>query len=261
MQDSKPMTIGIFDDRARAQHAITELKQAGFGESEIGVTARDADGDGEAHDTQRGTHAKEGAVAGLATGAGVGALWGLGVLAGVVPGIGTAIAGGTLAALVSSAAAGAATAGLAGTLIGLGFREDEAKYYDEQFRAGRSVVTVRANGRGGEAASILRRNGAHDLSSRDDGLAGAGTASGQARSTLTMTSGTAATGAQTLEAREEQLRINERVEVEKRPVVTADITVGNQTTQSTESVDATPRKEAIKLDERGRANVRTKRGR
>ncbi|HET7133014.1 MAG TPA: YsnF/AvaK domain-containing protein [Gammaproteobacteria bacterium] len=315
MQHNKPMTIGIFDDRGRAQHAIAELKQAGFTDSEIGVTARGADGDGELRDARGGTHAKEGAAAGIATGAGVGALWGLGVLAGVVPGIGTAIAGGTLAALVSSAAAGAATAGLAGALIGLGFREDEAKYYDEQFRAGRSVVTVRANGRAGEAGSILRRNGGHDISSQGDGMSG--TASDAARGTA---SRNAATGAQTIEAREEQLRINkrpvqtgevevrkevrterqsvevpvrkeevvverhaagnrpaqgpvggreevripvseERVEIEKRPVVTEDVTVGKQTAQSTEAVDATTRKEEIKVDERGRANVRTKRSR
>ena len=56
----------------------------------------------------KSTHAKEGAIAGVAAGAGVGALWGLGILAGVLPGIGTAIAGGTLAAILSSAAAGAA---------------------------------------------------------------------------------------------------------------------------------------------------------
>jgi hypothetical protein len=61
------------------------------------------------------THAAEGAVTGVAAGAGVGALWGLGILAGVLAAIGPAIAGGTLAAILSSAAAGAAMAGVGET--------------------------------------------------------------------------------------------------------------------------------------------------
>ena len=161
------VAIGVFDDRAQAQRAIAELKRAGFTEKQIGVTARDQDGKGTGEvGDDKATHAKKGAVAGLAAGAGVGTLWGLGILAGVLPGIGTAIAGGTLAALLSSAAAGAAAAGLAGTLIGLGIPEEEATYYDEQFRAGRVVVTVQADDRRLEAESILQRLGGHDMATR-----------------------------------------------------------------------------------------------
>lgn len=308
MQQTSPVTIGIFDDSTQAQHAINELKRSGFTEREIGVTARHGDGDGAAHDEKGGTHAKEGAVAGLATGAGVGTLWGLGVLAGVVPGIGTAIAGGTLAALVSSAAAGAATAGLAGTLIGLGVREDDAEEYDKEFRAGRAIVTVKANGRTPQAMSILRQNGAHDLSTRHDGASTGMPASSAAARPPT---------GQTIEAREEQLRVSkrpvqtgevdvrkevrterqsievpvrkeevvierhavgdrpaqgaigddqemripvseERVDVEKHPVVTEEVSVGKRTAESTERVSANTRKEEIKVDQRGRPNVRTK---
>ena len=84
--------IAIFEDRAQAQRAIEQLKRAGFTEKEIGVTARDTgEADGDVVDRGKGTHAKEGAIAGVAAGAGVGALWGLGILAGVLPGIGTAV--------------------------------------------------------------------------------------------------------------------------------------------------------------------------
>jgi hypothetical protein len=156
--------IAIFDDRAQAQRAIGQLKLAGFTEKEIGVTARDsADSDVGVADGGKKTHAKEGAIAGVAAGAGVGALWGLGILAGVLPGIGTAIAGGTLAAILSSAAAGAATAGVAGTLIGLGIPEEEAKYYDREFQAGRVVVTVDAGVRFQEAQAILAENSGYDM--------------------------------------------------------------------------------------------------
>jgi len=156
--------IAIFDDRVQAQQAIAQLQRAGFTEKEIGVTARDSgDADVLAAEGVKKTHAKEGAIAGVAAGAGVGALWGLGILAGVLPGIGTAIAGGTLAAILSSAAAGAATAGVAGTLIGLGIPEDEAKYYDQEFQAGRIVVTVDAGSRFQEAQSILVQNRGYDM--------------------------------------------------------------------------------------------------
>lgn len=158
--------IAIFDDRARAQRAIAELNRVGFTEKEIGVTAREmSEPEGAVADGGKKTHAKEGAIAGVAAGAGVGALWGLGILAGVLPGIGTAIAGGTLAALLSSAAAGAATAGVAGSLIGLGIPEEEANYYDREFQAGRVVVTVDAGIRLQEAQAILADNGGYDMRS------------------------------------------------------------------------------------------------
>jgi hypothetical protein len=193
------VAIGVFEDRAQAQRAIGELKIAGFTEKQIGVTARDQDGrsTGELGDAKGATHAKEGAVAGLAAGAGVGTLWGLGILAGVLPGIGTAIAGGTLAALVSSAAAGAAAAGLAGTLIGLGIPEDEATYYDEQFRSGRVVVTVQADDRRLEAESILQRFGGHDMATRSTA------------------------------------RTPREVDIETEPAVTEDVIVGSRTTETT----------------------------
>ena len=300
--------IAIFDDRTQAQRAIEQLKRAGFSDKEIGVTARD-DGDtaGRAGDGRKETHAKEGAITGLTAGAGVGALWGLGILAGVLPAIGPAIAGGTLAAILSSAAAGAATAGLAGTLIGLGIPEEEAKYYEEELRAGRAVVTVDAGGRLQEAQSILAQNGGYDMRSASDRAR----ASASAGLAMQSEGGAGGQDRQTIEAREEELRIrkrpvqtgeaevykevhterrtvdvpvkkeelvierhsvgrqpasgpvgaNERVrvplseeqiEVEKRPVVTEKVTVGKRTTEEDEQVDATLRKENIKVDKRGR---------
>jgi len=281
--------IAIFDDRTQAQRAIEQLKRAGFTEKEIGVTARDTgEADGDVVDRGKGTHAKEGAIAGVAAGAGVGALWGLGILAGVLPGIGTAIAGGTLAAILSSAAAGAAAAGLAGTLIGLGIPEEEAKYYDREFQAGRVLVTVGAGPRIQEAQAILIENGGYEMGS---------------------TFGTPAEEARTLEVREEELQIRKRpvttgeaevrkevrterrsvdvpvqkeelvierhavsrqpasgpvggnetvriplseeqIEVEKRPVVTERVTVGKRTTEEEERVEATLAKENVKVEKR-----------
>jgi hypothetical protein len=159
---TREIAVGVFSDRAQAQQAVAELKRNGFTDDDIGVTSKHDSGTGVAGDADAtGSKADEGAVAGLAAGAGVGALWGLGILAGVIPGIGPAIAGGTLGILLSSAAAGAATAGLAGALIGLGIPEDDAGYYEGEFKAGRSIVTVKGP-RHLEAAAILTRFGGYD---------------------------------------------------------------------------------------------------
>ena len=221
--------IATFEDRARAQQAIDALKRAGFTDTEIGVTARDTDPSGATNDGAKETHAKEGAIAGVTAGAGVGALWGLGILAGVVPAIGPAIAGGTLAALLSSAAAGAATAGVAGALIGLGIPEDEATYYENEFRSGRTVVTVHAAGRLSEAQRILEQNGGLDMLSRRD------------RSSTSMDSGRTA-AERTLEAREEELRIA------KRPVQTGEAQIYKEVRTEHRTVDVPVKKEELVIE-------------
>jgi uncharacterized protein (TIGR02271 family) len=241
--------IAVFDDRTEAQRAIGELKRAGFTEKEIGVTTRDGDsGDGKlARAAGKGdTHAAEGAAAGVAAGAGVGALWGLGILAGVLPAIGPAIAGGTLAAILSSAAAGAATAGVAGALIGLGIPEEEARYYDQEFRAGRTVVTVQAPGRQADARSILQQAGGRSM---DGGGAYAGATTAQTSEPATRTrrrgaraDTVAEPGARTLEAREEEVRVR------KRPVQSGEAEVYKEVRTENRSIDVPVKKEELVIE-------------
>ena len=158
--------VGVFEDRQHANQAITELHQAGFDKNQIGVVMRHADGEADAASTDHETDAGSGALVGALTGLGLGALAGLGVLAGVIPVVGPAIAAGTLGVVLSNAAAGAGIAGLVGALVGVGIPEEEAKYYHGEFEAGRTIVTVTADGRSSEATTILRRNGAYDMSTR-----------------------------------------------------------------------------------------------
>ena len=153
MTTNRPgIAVGVFEEGADACAAVRELKVCGFSDAHIGVAAR-YDETGRESDSE--TASEAGAVTGLAAGAGIGTLWGLAILAGVLPGIGTAIAGGTLGVLLSSAAAGAAVAGVAGALIGLGIPEEDAAYYEDEFKAGRTIVTVKAGSRADEAASVM----------------------------------------------------------------------------------------------------------
>jgi hypothetical protein len=77
------------------------------------------------------------------------------------------IAGGTLAAILANAAGGAAIGGVLGALAGSDVPHEEANYYQGEFEAGRTIVTVKSGDRYDEAASILRRHGGYDMNQRD----------------------------------------------------------------------------------------------
>jgi len=159
--------VGVFHDHVQADRAVNELRKAGYREDQIGVVSRHegAAVSSDASSTEEGTHAGTGAVTGALAGAGLGGLVGLGILAGMIPAIGPVIAGGTLAALLANAAGGAALGTLAGSLVGAGVPEEEANYYNQEFEQGRTIVTVKTEGRNDEASAILRNNGAYDMHS------------------------------------------------------------------------------------------------
>jgi hypothetical protein len=172
--------VGVFEEKSNADRAVQALRDAGFRDDQIGVAMRQdsslrdhdittlGEADQTKEHTSKGSHAGSGALTGMLTGMGLGALAGLGVLSGFLPVIGPAIAGGTLGIILSNAAAGGGLAGLVGALVGAGVPEEEASYYQGEFVAGRTIVTVTADGRRGEAMSILRRFGAYDVNRRGE---------------------------------------------------------------------------------------------
>jgi hypothetical protein len=172
MRAQQSTIVGVFDDRLQADRAVDELRRAGFRDDQVGVAMRYDAGSAadEAVDTTDAgeTAAGTGAITGVLTGLGLGALAGFGVLSGVIPVIGPAIASGTLGVILSNAAAGAGVGGLVGALVGAGVPEDEAQYYQDEFESGRTIVTVRSDGRADEAMAVFRRYGAYDMSTRPD---------------------------------------------------------------------------------------------
>jgi len=56
--------------------------------------------------------------------------------------------------------------GILDSLLDLGFGQEEATYYNREFLAGRTIVTVMNSDHQQEAADILQRNGASDASRR-----------------------------------------------------------------------------------------------
>jgi hypothetical protein len=159
--------VAVFEDRGRAESAIDELWHAGFRHEQIGLAAP---GQELAEATTPVGRAEEraatGASAGAVTGGAVGALIGAAAIA-AVPGIGQVLAGGTLAGIMASVAGGAAAGAAVGTYLGpfvaMGFSEDRARRYARELQAGRTLVSVNAEGREEEAIAILRDHGPTDL--------------------------------------------------------------------------------------------------
>src|SRR5512135_2260125 len=233
--EQRSTVVGVFEDRRQADAAINELRQAGFREDQIGVATRRAEGETlEATTAEEGSRAGTGAITGALAGAGLGGLVGLGVIAGVIPVIGPVIAGGTLAAILANAAGGAAIGGLVGALAGSGIPEEEARYYQGEFEAGRTIVTVKADGRYDEAVTILRRHGAYDMqtAARTAGTAAAPTA----RATR------AAEGDQTVQVREEELQAR------KQPVETGAARVRKEVVTEHRTMEVPVQREEVVIE-------------
>lgn len=159
---TRTTVVSVFPTRAQAEQAMADLLQAGFRADQVGLVARDtsrraaqADGDGE-------TYAGPSAAAGVAIGAGIGGFIGFGAAAGIIPVIGPALAIGTLGTVLLNAAGGAALAGITGALIGWGIPEEDARYYEEEVKAGRFLVAVQADDRIDEARAALHRHDGYD---------------------------------------------------------------------------------------------------
>lgn len=156
-ENARATVVAAFDDRRHARLAVEELYRSGFTAEQVGFIIPEGDPKVEVHPQEGGTKAEEGAAAGAATGTTLGGLVGAALASSLIPGVGPVIAGGLLAGLVVGAAAGLAGGGLVGTLIGLSIPEEEARGYEKEFQSGRTLVTVRAEGRCAEAEAILRR--------------------------------------------------------------------------------------------------------
>lgn len=97
--------------------------------------------------------------------------------------------------------------GILDSLQNLGFGQDEANYYNNEFLAGRTVVTVKSQDHREEAYDILMRNGAYDMNSAGNQT------SDYAGATQTTPTDANAMAGQKVQLREEQLQATkERVQ-------------------------------------------------
>lgn len=181
------VVAGLFHVPGQAERAVRELRAAGFDEDDIGLATRDP-AEREELDRDTGITPREPAEA-IAKGTG----------------------GGFLDKIASWFKAERSD-NLTEAFTRQGFSADEARYLDQGFQRGLILLTVRADGRAGEALTILRNTGA-DLGPAA-AMAGATEAPARgaaARSGTAAPAGAAAladlTEAQRIALREEHLRI------------------------------------------------------
>jgi hypothetical protein len=168
------MISSVFDSRADAERAVSELRSAGVSESAISIVAQ-RDNDGATTTTVAGetVHDGHGVATGLGVGAGVGALFGLAALA--IPGVGPFIAAGALAnafgaaggAIAAGAIVGGTAGGLTNALTSHGVSVEDATYYEDRVSQGGVFVSVDTAAAGidpARAEDILYSAGGHTAS-------------------------------------------------------------------------------------------------
>lgn len=159
--------IGVFDTPEQGHQAVEELRRAGFPNSQITMVMHHNDTRGDITDMDAAKAAQVTGESKAAKGAAVGVIAGglgggaLALAVGLIPGIGQVLSVGALAASLFGvgAAIGAPGGGIVGALIGADIPEDEARYYEQELKAGRVLVGVNANDRVNEACDILEHCG------------------------------------------------------------------------------------------------------
>lgn len=164
--DHKLSVFGIFANRNQLEHAIEQLRVAGFRDSDMSVLAPDARGSQDLGH-EKASKAPEGAVTGAAAGGVVGGT--LGMLAGVgllaIPGLGPLIAAGPIMATLAGVGVGGTVGTLTGALVGMGIPEYEAKRYESEVAKGSFLLSVHADDRAwaDRAKLVLSGQGARDI--------------------------------------------------------------------------------------------------
>jgi uncharacterized membrane protein len=131
-------TLGIFDDPIAARRALDTLRASSLQLDDVSIVSRATESGGpvsNADDVSAGE------------GAAVGAVWGglVGLAALLIPGVGPFIAFGALGAALTGAVTGAVVGGISAALIDFGgISEADARSYEQQVHAGKTLVAVKA---------------------------------------------------------------------------------------------------------------------
>lgn len=161
----RKVIVGVFEDRPQAEKAVNDLESAGFNENQIGFAVRRPGEQGEPKfnigESQGASPLGKGSLTGAATGGVVGGIAGA-LTALLIPGIGPVLAGGILAGIFGGALLGAGAGDMIGTLVDMGIAENQAKYYEQEFKEGRALVMVNTTDPQlqAKAEEIMERDGA-----------------------------------------------------------------------------------------------------
>jgi uncharacterized protein (TIGR02271 family) len=128
--------------------------------------------------------------------------------------------------------------GITDSLENMGLPEEEATFYNREFEAGHTVVTVNTEDRQQEAYNILLRNGAYDFNSRSTQAAAYSSTAG------IDTQQYDTEGAQRVQLREEELRAR------KQPVETGQVGLRKEVVSEQQSIDVPVTHEEVFIERR-----------
>jgi hypothetical protein len=174
MAGKNTAVYGLYRNHAQVEHAVDELKAAGFRNTDISVLMQENEGTKD-FAAEKNTKAPEGtatgATSGVVIGGALGWLAGIGALA--IPGVGPFIAAGPIMGALAGAGTGGIVGGLIGALVGMGIPEYEAKRYEGRIKAGDILLSVHSDRSEWtrKAKDILKRTGAEDVSSAGEASA------------------------------------------------------------------------------------------
>ncbi|MFO1200769.1 MAG: hypothetical protein U1E86_27780 [Burkholderiaceae bacterium] len=164
----KPRNVyAIVRDEAAARDAVATLRREGFDRGRVSLLAREG-GRGPAPLQPEGTtgdrlRAPEGIAVGAALGGALGWIAAVGAL--TIPGVGAVVAAGPILTALGGAAVGAASGMVAGSFLGLGMSEIEAREYQEAAIRGDIVLAVKVESldEQARAARILAEHQARSI--------------------------------------------------------------------------------------------------
>jgi len=159
--------LGIFDDPTAARRAVETLRAGSLKLDDVSIVSR-ATESGVATGNTDDVSAGQGAT--------VGAVWGglVGLAALLIPGVGPFIAFGALGAALTGVVTGAVVGGISAALIDFGgISEDEARSYEQQVHAGKTLVAVKARDEDAiEVRRVLAAAGADSIRDNQTDITG-----------------------------------------------------------------------------------------
>lgn len=141
---------------------------------------------------------------------------------------------------------GPVTHSLLQDLVNLGVSEDRGRYYENEYEAGRPVVSVRADGREREATDILQHYRAYDQDTQ------------QQTSAQTVTNmNTRTTGADEISDEDHALHLRaERLRVDKQNVQRGEVQLHKEVVEEPQSIDVPVNHEEVLIQHRSIADGR-----
>jgi hypothetical protein len=136
--------FGIFSSKEEMEAAVEKLRDNGFSRNDISLVIPDRL---ENTQTIQSGHGKEGAAAGITTGAVLGGTlgWLIGIGAFSISGVGPFLAAGPIFAALTGAGIGGTVGGISGALLGYGIPEMEAKKIEEKVHSGGILLSIHCN--------------------------------------------------------------------------------------------------------------------